>query len=63
MYYQTPYRAVLSPCIGVCSMGDGGLCEGCLRTGEEIARWSQMGDDERLRLMEEVLPTRELRGT
>ena len=53
------YRAVLSPCIGVCSMGDDGLCEGCLRTTVEIARWSQMNDDERLRLMESVLPVRE----
>jgi uncharacterized protein len=59
MYYQSPYRAVLSPCIGVCEMGEVGLCRGCLRTGDEIARWSQMGDDERLRLMEDVLPTRE----
>jgi uncharacterized protein len=63
MYYQTPYRAVLSPCIGICTMGDAGLCQGCLRTGDEIARWSQMGDDERLRLMEHVLPTRECGST
>lgn len=53
------FRAVLSPCVGVCSLGDDGLCQGCLRTGAEIARWGQMGDDERLRLMETVLPQRE----
>lgn len=53
------YRAVLSPCIGVCTLGDDGLCDGCLRTTAEIARWSQMNDDERLRLMESVLPVRE----
>lgn len=53
------YRAVLSPCIGVCTLGEDGLCEGCLRTTSEIARWSQMNDDERLRLMESVLPIRE----
>ena len=53
------YRAVLSPCIGVCTLGDDGLCEGCLRTTAEIARWPQMNDDERLRLMESVLPSRE----
>ena len=57
----TYFRAVLSPCVGVCSLGDDGLCEGCFRTGAEIARWSQMNDDERLRLMERVLPDRELR--
>ena len=56
----TYFRAVLSPCVGVCSLGDDGLCEGCFRTGAEIARWSQMNDDERLTLMERVLPAREL---
>ena len=56
-----PFRAVLSPCIGVCSLGDDGLCEGCHRTSSEIARWSQMNDDERLQLMENVLPGREAR--
>lgn len=30
-----------------------------IRTTSEIARWSQMNDDERLRLMEHVLPGRE----
>ena len=30
---------VLSPCIGICHLGADGLCEGCLRTGDEIARW------------------------
>ena len=56
-----PFRAVLSPCIGVCSLGDDGLCEGGHRTSSEIARWSQMNDDERLQLMENVLPGREAR--
>lgn len=53
------YRAVLSPCIGVCSLDEDGFCMGCRRTGAEIASWPQMGDDERLRLMESVLPQRE----
>ena len=52
------YRAVLSPCIGICSIDDDGLCAGCLRTGDEIAAWSLMNDDVRLRLMEDVLPQR-----
>lgn len=53
------YRAVLSPCTGVCTLADNGLCAGCLRTSAEIARWSHMNDDERLRVMEVVLPGRE----
>ena len=54
---ETP---VPSPCRNVCRMdAASGYCEGCLRTTSEIARWSQMNDDERLHLMEVVLPRRE----
>lgn len=56
---NSTFRAVLSPCIGVCMLDDDGLCMGCHRTSAEIARWPQMGDDERLTLMETVLPARE----
>jgi predicted Fe-S protein YdhL (DUF1289 family) len=58
---NTLFRAVLSPCIGVCSLNDDGLCDGCHRSSAEIARWPYMDDDERLRLMETVLPERESR--
>lgn len=33
-----------SPCISVCRMGEGGLCEGCWRTLDEIAAWSRLDD-------------------
>ncbi|HEX4853921.1 MAG TPA: DUF1289 domain-containing protein [Arenimonas sp.] len=56
---HSPFRAVLSPCVGICSLDADGLCEGCHRTSAEIARWSQMNDDERLQLMDVVLPRRE----
>ena len=58
---NTLFRAVLSPCIGVCALDDEGLCSGCHRTSAEIARWPQMNDDERLRMMETTLPEREHR--
>ena len=36
---------VPSPCVSVCRMSaDSGLCEGCLRTLDEIAAWSAMDD-------------------
>jgi predicted Fe-S protein YdhL (DUF1289 family) len=39
---------VPSPCISVCRMDPRtGWCEGCLRTIDEIARWSAMDDDAR----------------
>jgi predicted Fe-S protein YdhL (DUF1289 family) len=40
---QTP---VPSPCISLCKMSpDTGLCEGCLRTIDEIIAWSGADDD------------------
>lgn len=50
---------VLSPCIGICRLGGDGLCEGCLRSGEEIARWLAMTPAERRHLMDVELPRRE----
>lgn len=59
MAYPPSFRAILSPCVGVCSLDADGLCEGCHRSSAEIARWGQMNDDERLHLMDVVLPARE----
>jgi len=40
--------AVASPCVNVCKMNEtSGLCEGCLRTLDEIALWSRLSDDEK----------------
>jgi len=39
---------VPSPCVSVCRMdARTGLCEGCYRTIDEIARWSALSDAER----------------
>jgi predicted Fe-S protein YdhL (DUF1289 family) len=57
MSFPAP-KAILSPCIGICRLGVDGLCEGCLRSGDEIARWMSMSDEERARLTFEVLPKR-----
>lgn len=54
-------RAILSPCIGICRLDAEGLCEGCHRTGGEIAAWRQLSDEERLHFMDVVLPEREAR--
>ncbi len=49
-----------SPCVKVCQMDpQRGLCLGCRRSLEEIARWSSMSDAERQRVMD-VLPSRKL---
>lgn len=34
---------VASPCVSICNINDdSGLCEGCFRTLDEIAAWSQL---------------------
>jgi predicted Fe-S protein YdhL (DUF1289 family) len=53
------HSGISTPCIGVCELRADGYCEGCLRSGDEIARWIAMGETERMRLMCEVLPQRE----
>ena len=43
--------AVPSPCIQVCRIDPAsGLCSGCLRTLDEIARWSALPDADKLRV-------------
>ena len=55
----TPMPAILTPCTGGCTLDGDGICLGCHRTTDEIAGWGLMDDDERLRLMDVVLPARE----
>ena len=51
---------ILTPCTGVCTLGEDGLCQDCHRTGDKIARWGLMNDVQRLRMMDTVMPVREL---
>ena len=53
------FRAVLSPCTGVCTLDEQGLCLGCHRSAAEIASWIRLDDAQRLHLIETVLPLRE----
>lgn len=46
---------VPSPCIGVCRMNpQSGLCEGCLRTIDEIAQWSTASDEHKRAVWVEI---------
>jgi predicted Fe-S protein YdhL (DUF1289 family) len=43
---------VRSPCNNVCRMDPvTGLCEGCLRSLDEIARWAQTTNDDRRQIL------------
>jgi predicted Fe-S protein YdhL (DUF1289 family) len=50
--------AIDSPCIQVCILDPrSGLCRGCGRTLDEIARWTSLSDAERARVIG-LLPAR-----
>lgn len=47
-----------SPCVNICVIHpDARICAGCLRSIDEITKWSQMSGDERASVMAE-LPNR-----
>jgi hypothetical protein len=46
---------VASPCINICQMDAAtGWCSGCLRTLDEIAWWSQLDDDSKRAVWQEL---------
>jgi hypothetical protein len=52
-----------TPCVRVCAIDPHtGLCAGCGRRPDEIARWAAMTDDERRRIML-ALPDRQREAT
>jgi predicted Fe-S protein YdhL (DUF1289 family) len=54
---------VPSPCINICRMDEAtGLCEGCLRTLDEIACWSLLDDAEKREVWEQLARRREAGG-
>ena len=54
---------VPSPCISVCRMSPNtGWCEGCHRTIDEIASWSQLTDNEKLAVWRDLPRRRRLKA-
>jgi len=46
---------VASPCINICRMNPyTGLCEGCLRTLDEIAAWSGMSPEDKRAVLDRL---------
>jgi uncharacterized protein len=50
-------EAVASPCVNICRMEDG-LCAGCFRTIDEIARWANSGDEDKRLILAAVAQRR-----
>jgi predicted Fe-S protein YdhL (DUF1289 family) len=52
-----------SPCIGICRLDRARqLCEGCLRTTQEIARWPYADTAERLQILQHLRERRRAVG-
>jgi predicted Fe-S protein YdhL (DUF1289 family) len=51
-----------SPCINVCVLEADGLCRGCLRTLDEIARWMSMTPSEQRQVIEALAERRRQRS-
>jgi len=51
-----------SPCINVCTMQNG-VCSGCLRTLDEIARWSNAAESDKRRILIAVAQRRAARDS
>ena len=50
---------VASPCISVCRIvPETRLCEGCLRSIDEIAGWGSMGAEQRLQIWDRIFERR-----
>jgi len=52
-----PDDTIKTPCIGVCTVGDQGLCLGCFRSMDEITHWLSFSQDEIKDIMQQ-LPVR-----
>ena len=52
-----------SPCVGVCRLSEETrLCEGCLRTAREIARWPSADNAERFEIVQRLRERRRAMG-
>lgn len=45
---------VRSPCVSICCLDENDICIGCHRSGDEITRWTQLNNDERLDVLRKV---------
>jgi predicted Fe-S protein YdhL (DUF1289 family) len=49
-----PAAGPVSPCINVCVLDDRNVCQGCLRTIDEIADWGRMSATEQWAVIERL---------
>ena len=52
---STTLKEIASPCVNVCQVNPcNGLCQGCMRTLDEIAGWLDFSATEKLAVLEKL---------
>lgn len=46
---------IKSPCKLICKYNENGVCQGCLRTREEISKWPDYTDEEKLEVYKKIM--------
>jgi predicted Fe-S protein YdhL (DUF1289 family) len=49
---MTTEKNIKSPCINLCRLDEFNVCIGCKRHIDEIAEWSRMGYEEKLKIVQ-----------
>lgn len=47
-------NTIPSPCVRVCRLRDDNVCQGCLRTLQEIMAWPNLTDNEKLAILNKL---------
>ncbi len=59
----TPVIDIPSPCVGICTLNSAtDLCAGCMRTREEIAKWSSFTNEDRFVVVQKLRERRRAAG-
>lgn len=45
---------IKSPCVNICQVNLEGVCQGCGRTTDEIAKWWSMTNEEKQQVLENI---------
>lgn len=52
------YKAIKSPCVGICKYNKANFCVGCKRHSDEISGWTNYSDEVRKAIMKDLTERR-----
>jgi predicted Fe-S protein YdhL (DUF1289 family) len=51
---MTEEAVVKSPCISICVLNEGDICEGCYRSAQEITDWTELSNPQKEQVLLKV---------